>query len=44
MKLDHFVDNFHDFVEMLAVDLQFVKEEVQLVVDRWPLEKIEYNN
>ena len=35
-KLDHFVGNLQDFV-----DLQFVKEEVvQLVVDRRPLEKI----
>ena len=35
-KLDHFVGNLHDFV-----DLQFVKEEVvQLVVDRRTLEKI----
>ena len=35
-KLDQFVGNLHDFV-----DLQFVKEEVvQLVVDRRPLEKI----
>ena len=38
-KLDHFVGNLHDFV-----DLQFVKEEVvQLVVDRWLLQKIEYD-
>jgi len=34
------VDNLHDFVEVLAVDHQFVKEEVQLVVDRWPLNNV----
>ena len=42
-KLDHFADYLHDFVEVLGVDLQFVKEEVQLVVEKWVLEKkIEY--